>query len=433
MTEATVTRPAPVAPPRPPAPAAYPRPRTRTHGERIALVTTAAAVALLPLLRPGGPANLAPVDLLVGLAIACALLWGGSAGRGWRFPYAFPMCLFMAGAALGAMAGPVPDAGIVALVQDVWVLAWCWALVNVASSPRRLRIILATWSYSAIAWVCLLFAGLAVHATFLTGQTASEGSRTALTLIDPNYSASYYFISLMIMWASGHPRRGWLRVLATAALLAAILSTGSNSGMVSIVVGSVVVTTLALGRRHGPALAVAALAAMLLVGAFAASHVSLSGLQERAHGSRYAFVRDGLGRQGESVTARQSLLGESIRLFEDGGPLGEGPVSTKVRLHNELAPYVKEAHDDYFAALIERGVLGFIGLAALLSGIAYRAVRIATGRLSDGFAAVVVRPHALTGAVAGTMTASLVYELLHVRHVWALYALVAAVAIWGRR
>jgi O-antigen ligase len=431
VTQATVTRPTAAAPA---LPAAYATSaRTRTYGESLALTTTAIAVALMPLLRPGGPGNLAPVDLVVGLAIACSLLWAGVAGRRCRFPYGLPMCLFMAGGALAAMNGPVPTAGIVAIAQDVWVLAWCWTLVTVTSSPRGLRIILATWSYSAVVWVCLLFVGLVAHATFLTGQTPSEGSRTALTLIDPNYSANYYFISGMVMWASGFPRRGWVRVLVTVALLAAILSTGSNSGIVSVLVGGSALSVLAVHRRHGPALAVAALSALLLAGAFAASHVSLAGLQERAHGSRHAFLRDGFGRQEASLTARQNLLGESISLFEDGGPLGEGPVSTKVRLHNELAPYVKEAHDDYFAALIERGVLGFLGLAALLSAVGYRAVGLVRARLPDGFAAVLVRPYALTAAVAGVMTASLVYELLHVRHVWALFALVAAVSLAGRR
>jgi len=45
----------------------------------------------------------------------------------------------------------------------------------------------------------------------------------------------------------------------------------------------------------------------------------------------------------------------------------------------------------------------------------------------------VVRPNALAGALAGTLVAMTVYELLHVRHVWTLFAVVAAVSIWGRR
>jgi O-antigen ligase len=107
-------------------------------------------------------------------------------------------------------------------------------------------------------------------------------------------------------------------------------------------------------------------------------------------------------------------------------------VSTKPRLRREQAPLVKEAHDDYFAALIERGPLGFIGVLLLVCSLALRGLFVTRVRLAEGFAATVVRPNALVGAVAGTLVAGTVYELLHVRHIWALFAFVAALSIWGR-
>jgi len=45
---------------------------------------------------------------------------------------------------------------------------------------------------------------------------------------------------------------------------------------------------------------------------------------------------------------------------------------------------------------------------------------------------VVPKPNALIGALAGTFAAAAVYEVLHVRHVWALFAFIGALAIWGR-
>jgi hypothetical protein len=179
--------------------------------------------------------------------------------------------------------------------------------------------------------------------------------------------------------------------------------------------------------------AVATAAFLAICGFVVASEVSISHIQRWAHGSRFAVIRDGLGRGQASVTERSTLLRESIVLYRDGSPLGEGPVSTKTRLEKMQAPYVKEAHDDYFAALIERGLIGAIGVLVLLSSVAIRTSRLATGRLSAGFDRVLVRPHALAGAVAGTLAAETVYELLHVRHVWALFGLVAAVYMAGRR
>jgi O-antigen ligase len=93
---------------------------------------------------------------------------------------------------------------------------------------------------------------------------------------------------------------------------------------------------------------------------------------------------------------------------------------------------VKEAHDDYLAALLERGVIGLAGLLLLLGTVAFRGLGTTGSRLRPGFEAIIARPNALLGAVLGTFVASTVYELLHLRHLWALFGIVAALAIWGR-
>jgi O-antigen ligase len=418
-----------------------PRPALALHtesvrtgdGERLALGLTAVAVAMLPLLTPGGPGNLAPVDPLIALALAGCLLWAGKSGHRLRFPYVAPMALLVAGGALGALAGPVPKDGIVALSQDLWLVAWCWAVANLASSHERLKVLLATWAYSAIAWAVALFAGLIAGASALTGQTASEGSRTALTFGDPSYCASYFFISIMIIWASKYPRRRSMRVAAYALLIAALVSTGSNSGMVSVIVGVATAAVIGIYLRRGLVPAVAAFAVLLLGGFVVASSVSWTEIQRNAHRSQYAFLRDGIGRGYASAAHREALFQQGIELYRTGGPLGQGPVSTKFRLRSEMAPLAKEAHDDYLAALIERGLLGLLGFTLLVGALVLRIHNLARDRLDEGFAAVVVRPNALIGAIAGTLAAMAVYELLHVRHVWAMFAFVAALYLWGRR
>jgi hypothetical protein len=401
-------------------------------GERTALVATAAAVALLPLLTPEGPANLGPVDLAIATAVAASLLWAGATRQQWRFPYALPMTIFMLGGAVGALVGPVPVAGVTALVQDLWLLLWCWVIANSARSPARLKVLVTTWVYSSIVWVVLLFVGLIIHSPFLTGQTSREGSRTSLTLIDPNVSANYYVISMMLVWATQRPRARTARLATYALFVAAVISTGSNSGIVSLIVGTSVAALLGVYRRFGVVGAVGAACFLLLGFGLAASQISIHGIQERAHASRYAFIRDGIGRGAVSVEQRSALLHESVGLFERGGPLGQGPVSTKPRLQAEMAPFVKEAHDDYAAALLERGVIGVVGLLALVFTLAIAAGSLARSRLRPQFADVLVRPNALVGALVGTMVAMTVYELLHVRHVWAMFGVIAALVLWAR-
>jgi hypothetical protein len=399
---------------------------------RTPVVAAAVAVALLPLLRPGGPGSIAPVDLLIALAFAACVFWGVSSEERWHFPYAFAMLLFLTGGVIGALSGPVPAAGIKALIQDVVLLLWCWAVMNICTSTSSIKILLRTWAYSSIVWVVLLFVGLATATTALTGRTPREASRTMLTFGDPNVAANYLFISVMVIWATGRPRRMLFRFAGYGLLVAAIISTGSNSGIASLVSGVVVAALLGVYRRAGTIAAATTLCFLVLGGYLVATNVDFKSIQDRAHSSRYAFIRDGIGRQEESVAQRGSILHESIHLYEVGGPLGTGPVSTKPRLRAEQAPFVKEAHDDYLAALNERGVLGVLGLALLVGGVGLRALSLLKKPLlSRGPPPDLVRPNALVGALAGTLVAMTVFELLHVRHVWTLFALVAALALRG--
>jgi hypothetical protein len=399
---------------------------------RVAVSLTAAGVALLPLLRPAGPANIAPVDVVLAAAIGAGALWAARTRMRCRFPYGPAVAVFVVGGIVGGLTGPVPGNGVVAVVQDAILLAWCWTVVNVASRPERLRVLVAAWAYSALAWGALLFLGLLAHASFITGQTAREGSRTALTMVDPNYAASYMVIALMVMWATGIPRHSFARRLGYLLLIAGILSTGSNSGIVSLIVGSATAGVVLTYARAGATAAVAVVAAFVIGLAGVSRAIDPTAIQQAAHASGIAFLRDGIGRSATSVDQRQMLLGESLRLYEKGGALGQGPVSTKVRLREKLAPFVKEAHDDYFAALIERGVIGLLGIVLLYGAVVTRLPALAGRRLAPGWAAVVVRPHALVGAVVGAAVAGAVYELLHVRHLWTLFALVAALHAWGR-
>lgn len=404
----------------------------RLTGERLALGATAVGVAMLPLAVPTGPANTAPIDVLIAIAVGASLLWAGAARFRLRFPYVIPIGLILVSGAVGSLVGSVPGAGIVALVQDIVLIAWCWAVVNVSHSKSNIRTLLATWVYSGIAWAALAFVGLATGSSLLTGQIERQGSRVQITLADPSYAANYFFITMMIIWATRRPRHRGLRLGAYALLVGALATTGSNSGIVALTTGTLVAVALGAYRRFGIVPATTLFAFMMLGGYLAASTVSLGAIQGRAHDSRYAFVRDGIGRSTQSAGQRDLLLHESIRLYRSGSPLGEGPVSTKPRLKKEMGQLVKEAHNDYFAALIERGPLGFIGLLLLVSSVGLRALSITRAKVVEVVGSTVIRPNALVGAVAGTLVAGTVYELLHVRHVWTLFAFVAALSIFGR-
>jgi hypothetical protein len=289
------------------------------------------------------------------------------------------------------------------------------------------------WVIASVAWATVGLVGVVAGNSSLAGLAANEGGRISLRFGDPNYAANYFVVSIMLIWATSYPRSRVLRMCAYGLLLAAWIFTGSNSGIVSLLVGVTAASILGIRRRWGLVPMIAASSFVVLTAFAIAPHVSLGGLQRAAQASRYQVLRDWVGRSPNSIEDRSLLLHESVALYYQGGLLGEGPGSTKPRLTDTQAPFVKEAHDDYFAALTERGVIGVLGLFLLLASVLIRTLTVAVRPLKPEVQAIITRPNALAGAVLGTLVSSSVYELLHVRHVWTLFAIVAAIYAWGRQ
>jgi hypothetical protein len=400
-------------------------------GERLALVVGAAAIAFIPVLQPIGPGHTAPVDPLIALTIGAWLLWASFVGTPQRLPYALSVAILMVGGALGALVGPVPTAGLLALVQDFALLLWCAAIANLCRSPANLRVLLHTWVWSAIAWVLLLFIAVLTGNNALAGVTARQGSRVSLTFGDPNVAANYFFISIMIIWAIRLPRHRSLRLLTTAMLLIAMVMTGSNGGLVSVLTGTGIAVVVATARRFSLIQAVATACGFLLLIFTASLVIHPQAIVEWAHSSDYAILRDSIGRGTKSASDRETIISQSIPLLYRGGLLGQGPVSTKPRLQADQAPFVKEAHDDYLAALSERGVIGTVGLLLLVCSLLVRTWAVVTLPLTPEVAAVMRWPPALAGMVIGVLVEGLSYEVMHFRHVWALFGIIAALSIWG--
>jgi len=400
-------------------------------GERRAVILIAMGTALLPLLKPGGPSNIAPVDALIAPAMVAFLLWAGSTHQRLRLPYLLPLGLSLVGGAIGALIGPVTTSGMIALVQDLWLASWGWAIFNVCRTSRNMRIVLSAWVYAGVAWGTLLLLGIITNTALVTGVQARNGSRVQLTFGDPNYAANYFFITIMLLWATQRPRRRWVRYVSCAILVVVLAFTGSNGGALSLLVGTGVAAAVGVRRRWGIVPAAGMVTVAILVGGLLATNVSLTQLQDQAHSSQYAFIRDGFGR-GTSVNQRGQLLNESVKLYRSGSIFGEGPASTKSRLIQTQAVFAKQAHDDYVASLMERGFIGFGAVLLLAACVLLRASGVARDGLRNGYETVVVRPNALVGAAVGTLVAASVYGVLHNRHIWTLFAIVAAASFWGR-
>jgi O-antigen ligase len=398
------------------------------HG--LAVGVTAAAIALLPVLEPKGPGNSGPMDAFLGVALVAALVWAATSGERLHLPYVIPFAILAVAGTVSAILGAFPSEGLLALVQEVILLAWCAAIANLARSPAALDRFLGAWSWSAIAWAMLMVVAVAAGWE-IAGAESSEGTRAALTLGNSNLAASYFVISLMVVLASGRPRNLVARTVGAALLILAVIYTGSLAGMVGLTVGLLVAAVVATSRRAGPLAAT-----LLLIGALVAGGVGLIAfaryrVAETARASGNVLLRDSLGRGAESASERTILLREQLELYVSGDLVGRGPASTKSTLESNQAPYAREAHNDYVAALIERGLLGAVGIVVLIGAVAMRATAI--GRpLAPRFRRSVATTAPLVGAVAAAGVMGFTHEVLHQRHLWALLGVLAAIHLWAR-
>jgi O-antigen ligase len=399
---------------------------------RFTLVTVGLSVVALPLLIPVLPGNSALVDLAAIAAIASCVVWATSVRATVHVPYVVPVGIIVVSGALATFLGSYPLAGVQAILQDLFLLGWAATLATVARTPHALSTITGVWSWSAVAWAALLVLATMTGQDALAGIDTSEGTRAALTFGDQNGAAAYFAIALVVILACGRPRRLASRCAGVTLVVIALALTGSLAGIVSVLTIIVMVSTASAWRRWGLAPAIAISLAGALVGGALLWLVNTPHLVDEASASRFAFIRDSLGRGRQSSGTRAILARETAHLIRTGPPIGRGPGATKPSMEALQAPYPKEAHNDFAAALVERGIGGLLGVVLLFGAVVWRMVAVAVQPLASAFARVVPRPYVLLGALPSVMVFAVTHEVLHDRTVWTFFGLVAAVYLWSR-
>jgi O-antigen ligase len=406
--------------------------RSRRPEAMFAPAIVAGGIALLPILIPPGPGNVAPVDMVLLGAIGVVALWAGTTGARLRFPYVVHVTLF-AIAGLGAsLLGPLPIAGLVAVAQDVFLFLWCLAVANVLRTPRAMRLVLGVWSVSATVWATALVLSVLTAAT--AGIDQSSSSRASFSFGEQNGAALYLAISLMVILAARIPVNRAARFLTVTIIATAIVLTGSLAGLAGLLAGVVVTILFSLLSRRGLAAALLVLFMFLVLAATIAGLAETRGWIERAHESPNQVIRDSIGRLQQSSSERATLASEITGLYRTDTLFGVGPTATEYTLRSNQSPYPKEAHNDFVAALIERGLLGELAIIALVGAIIVYVAgvwRVERSAPDVGFRTVLPAPLFLVGATIVIAVGSLTHEVLHDRTIWTLLGLVAAVALWA--
>jgi O-antigen ligase len=395
------------------------------------LAVVVVTLALTPLVNPKGPGNTALVDVLMGLSTFSVFAWALRNREAVRLPYIVPMTGLMLTGLASALVSVAPANGVLAIVQEIFLILWCGALVTLCRTRVGLRLVLRTWALTATAWAALLVLAVAGNVSFLLGTTNGGGARVRLFFDHPNMAGNYFMIAFFVVVAAGYPRRLWLRSGACGLLLLAVLLTGSNAALLSLVAG--VMATLFLHVRARSGLIKATAVVTIVVGALGVGWFTIGApVLAAAQQSDNSLLRYSVGRADRSAEGRVDLFQSQLDLYEKGDLLGIGPATTFQTLDAEGATLVKEAHSDYLGTLVERGPLGLLFVLGLFGTVVARLIGPTSRPLSARLHAVVPVPAALAGACVAFAATAVTHEVLHYRWLWTLLAVVAALHLLER-
>jgi len=389
-------------------------------------------VALLPILVPAGPGNTAIADAGIAGCILLAALWVSRERLPVAFPYAAGVVFLMIGGALGATVAGAPISTALVLAQDGFLLLWAAVLTLGRYDPAIIAAATVSWCRVAVVYSGFGVIAYVIGFAPMSGVSAKDGVRASYTFGDPNLAGNYLVTSLFVMMACRRPRAASTRRLGYLLVITAMGFTGSNGAMLTFLIGLATCVAATRYRNRGALAGLmsltvsAALVAVMTV--FVLPHVNFDAVRADA-ASSIPLLRDSFGRSADSSSERATILGEGSKLFLQGDAVGYGPARTKERFQATQAPYVKEAHNDYLAALLERGVIGAFGLVLLIAAVAGRCRRLLTDDLPGPLADIVPRFWILVSVGPVMAVAALFYEVLHFRHLWTWLGIVAALVM----
>ncbi|TDB85152.1 hypothetical protein E1264_22200 [Actinomadura sp. KC216] len=428
----TATRAAPApAPPLEP-----PEPRRRWRPEAVALV---AGIASLPMLMPAGlapgPGNTAIPDVVLIVLVITTFLWAGTRQLPVRWPFLLPTLLTVLAGGIAALAND--DVGVLTLVKDVFVLLWAVCVANLGRDPSLLRVALRAFVWIGTLYALVMMTGFAIGNDALSGKQV-DGERLQFTFGDANYTANWFICVFFIARATRFPEKKWQRWTVCGILIAAELLTGSNGGLLALCCALLLGYLFRLFREGKAHHAVAVGAAAAFFGGSAVAGITQIDVQpylDRAS-EMSPILRDSIGRTtGESTESRSTVFTTTWHMIvAQDHPWGIGAAQTETQMLLRQETYVREAHNDYIASVLERGFIGGLALILMVSVLVLMCVRIARrDALRPEYARLVPHPELFGALIAVFLICALFYEVLHYRHGFAIFGLIAALDLFGRR
>lgn len=300
---------------------------------------------------------------------------------------------------------------LIAIVTDLYLFLFFLILYNIIENRAELKRFVLLWLTFATLQGILMFRDI-----FLDFASRARG-----TFLNPNMGASYLGMSFFLLFLP-NVKMGWKKKAFLAfVILSGLLATKSLSGIavffisvLALVFRYLLHTRILIKLKLGIVVLLA-----LVVGLIMFPEIKeIPNLLDRS--PRSTFGRTHLWRAGlEHFVKSPFGIGTGPAAFAKAGPA----VPKKLRgKENEPVSIRRELHSDWLAFLAERGIIAFLGLVLFFFTLK-RMISVSMRRADSERDFVWIL--GLAGMYIFILISSFFHELLHFRHVWCGFAVIA--------
>ena len=356
--------------------------------------------SLVPLIKPQFIYNLTLFDFINVAFIIFFLTYFFAKGK-LQIPLLIPMAVILIGSLISMFNAQVPLRNSTALIIDLYLFIFFIVLYNAIETKRELRTFILFW---------IVFAAL--QGSLMLGDIFPNFvGRARGAFINPNMGASYLGLSFFLLFQPYAKLGKFLTWLLGFFILFGMLATKSLAGIIGFFIGALAMIILYWYRTE--AFNRIKLVAVLLI-------IAIIGLVIYP---QFAKIPNLLNRFSKGSYARSILWKTGLDIFIKN-PLGYGIGPAGFReVGPEIGPEVggikftrkkRSLHNDWLSFLVERGVIGFLGIVLLFGALAKMLLQtIKTESSKREFLWII----GLSGMFIFALSFSITHEVLHFRHV----------------
>lgn len=332
-----------------------------------------------------------------------------------RLYFVVPFLIYMLGGVLGMFSSEVVFLNTYTLAQDVYLYIWFSVMCVLLQSERRDE-------HLVTAWICSVLLIITLDHVIGLGMSSR---RAEFSFANPSRAGSYFAFTFFFLFHPVIPRV--FKIIGGAAIFMAIGATGSRGGFLMWLLGSVIFVWAWVYVRTPRGLRPLqhlGFGLLVVVGVYTSDR--WAGMDPLTRFAAYGspLVAERLETSDSGLETREENWAAGLETFREH-PMGIGPLSWQNQVEREGQDQ-KGAHSDFFASLVERGVVGFIGFLLFLGAITVKIFKMLRLYAHRGDRRRGIWAAALTAAFIGYVSYGTTHEMLHHETFWLLLALIVS-------